>query len=51
MCIRDRGVIRYAVFVQIPGNLIEVASDPAVFGGQLPDSGKQFIIEMCIRDR
>ena len=40
-----KGVVGYAVFVQIPGNLIEVAADPAVFGGQLPDSGKQFIID------
>ena len=41
----DRALYGYAVFVQIPGNLIEVAADPAVFGGQLPDSGKQFIID------
>ena len=34
-----------AVLIQIPGNLIEVAADPAVFGGQLPDSGEQFIID------
>ena len=40
-----QGVVRHTVFVQIPGNLIEVAADPAVFGGQLPDSGKQFIID------
>ena len=25
-----KGVVGYAVFVQIPGNLIEVAADPAV---------------------
>ena len=31
-----KGVVGYAVFVQIPGNLIEVAADPAVLGCQLP---------------
>ena len=38
-------VIGYAVLVQIPGNLIEIAADPAVLGGQLSNSGKQFIID------
>ena len=37
-------VIGCAVLVQIPGYLIEVAADPAVLSGQLPDSGEQFII-------
>ena len=27
------------------GDLIEVISNPAVFGGQLPDSGKQLVID------
>ena len=40
-----KGVVGYAVFVQIPGNLIEVAADPAVLGCQLPDSGKQLVID------
>ena len=40
-----QGVVWYVVFVQIPGNLIEVAADPAIFGGQLPNGGKQFIID------
>ena len=35
----------FSVFVQIPGNLIEVAADPAVLGCQLPDSGKQLVID------
>ena len=39
-----KGVVGYAVFVQIPGNLIEVAADPAVLGCQLPDSGKKFVL-------
>jgi len=39
------GVVRCAVLVQIPGYLVEVAADPAVLGGQLPDSGEQFIID------
>ena len=30
--------------VQRPGDLIEVASDAPVFGGQLPDGGQQLII-------
>ena len=34
-----KGVVGYAVFVQIPGNLIEVAADPAVLGCQLPSFG------------
>ena len=34
-----------AVLVQIPGYLVEVAADPAVLGGQLPNSGEQFIID------
>ena len=38
-------VVGCAVLVQIPGNLVEVAADPAVLGGQLPDSGEQFIID------
>ena len=31
--------------VQRPGDLIEVASDAPVFGGQLPDGSKQFVID------
>ena len=38
-------VIGYAVLVQIPGNLVEVAADPAVLGCELPDSGEQFVID------
>ena len=34
-----------AVLVQIPGNLIEAAADPAVLGCELPDSGEQFVID------
>ena len=41
----ERVIVGYAVFVQIPGNLIEVAADPAVLGCQLPDSGKQLVID------
>ena len=26
------------------GDLVEVAADPAVFGGQLPDGGQQLVI-------
>ena len=40
----DRRIVGCAVLVQIPGYLIEVAADPAVLCGQLPDSGEQFII-------
>ena len=40
-----KGVVGYAVFVQIPGNLIEVAADPAVLGCEFPDSGKQLVID------
>ncbi len=36
---------RGAVFVQVPGNLVEVAADPAVLGCELPDSGKQLVID------
>ena len=38
-------VIGYAVLVQIPGNLVEVAADFAVLGCEFPDSGKQFVID------
>ena len=38
-------IVRCAVLVQIPGNLIEIAADPVVLGGQLSNSGKQFIID------
>ncbi len=38
-------IVGCAVLVQIPGNLVEVAADPAVLGGQLPDSGEQFVID------
>ena len=31
--------------VQRPGDLIEVASDAPVFGGQLPDGGQQLVID------
>ena len=41
----DKRVVGYAVLVQIPGNLVEVAADPAVLGCQLPDSGKQLVID------
>ena len=37
-------MVGYAVLVQIPGNLIEAATDPAVLGCQLPDSGKKFVL-------
>src|SRR5699024_11241409 len=37
-------IVGCAVLIQIPGNLVEVAADPAVLGGQLPDSREQFII-------
>ena len=40
-----KGVVGYAVFVQIPGNLIEVAADFAVLGCEFPDSGKQLVID------
>ena len=39
-----KGVVGRAVLVQIPGNLIEIAADPAVLGCQLPDSGKKFVL-------
>ena len=29
------------------GNLIEVAADPAVFGGQLSERGKQLVVRRC----
>ena len=32
------------------GNLIEVVSDPAVFGGQLPKCGKQLVVDRGNRD-
>ena len=32
------------------GNLIEVISDPAVFGGQLPKCGKQLVVDRGNRD-
>ena len=38
-------IVGCAVLVQIPGNLVEVAANPAVLGGQLPDSGEQFVID------
>ena len=38
-------MIGRAVLVQIPGNLVEVAADPAVLGCELPDSGEQFVID------
>ena len=38
-------MIGCAVLVQIPGNLVEVAADPAVLGCELPDSGEQFVID------
>ena len=38
-------IVGCAVLVQIPGNLVEVAADPAVLGCELPDSGKQFVID------
>ena len=38
-------VIRCSVFVEKAGDLIEVAADPAVFGGQPADSGQQLIID------
>ena len=41
----ERGVVGCAVLVQIPGYLVEVAADPAVLGGQLSDSGEQFVID------
>ena len=31
--------------VQRPGDLIEVASDAPVFGGQLPDGGQQLVVD------
>jgi hypothetical protein len=34
-----------AVLVEGAGNLIEVATDFSVFGGQLPDSGKQLVVD------
>ena len=40
-------MIGYAVFVQIPGNLIEVAADPAVLGCEFPDSGKPLVREQA----
>ena len=40
-----QGVVWCALLIEDAGDLIEVAADPAVFGGQLPDSGKQFIID------
>ncbi len=36
--------------VQRPGDLIEVVSDPAVFGGQLPKRGKQLVVDRGNRD-
>ena len=36
--------------VQRPGDLIEVASDAPVFGGQLPDGGQQLVIDRGNRD-
>ena len=38
-------IVGCAVLVQIPGNLIEVAANPAVLGCQLPDSGEQLVID------
>ena len=38
-------IIRRSVFVEKAGDLIEVAADPAVFGGQPADSGQQLIID------
>ena len=38
-------IVGYAVLVQIPGNLVEVAADPAVLGCEFPDSGKQLVID------
>ena len=32
------------------GDLIEVISDPAVFGGQLPECGKQLVVDRGNRD-
>ena len=32
------------------GDLIEVAADPAVFGGQLPKRGKQLVVDRGDRD-
>lgn len=32
------------------GNLIEVAADPAVFGGQLSERGKQLVVDRGNRD-
>ena len=40
-----QGVVRHTVFVQIPGNLIEVAADFSVFGGQPANGRQQFIID------
>ncbi len=41
----DSCVVGCAVLVEGAGDLIEVAADSAVFGGQLPDSGKQLVID------
>ena len=43
-------VIGYAVLVQIPGNLVEVAANLAILGGQLSNSGEQFIIDRRYMD-
>ena len=37
--------IRSFVLVQAPGDLIQVAADLSVLGGQLPDGGKQLVID------
>ena len=36
--------------VDSTGNLIEIISDSAVFGGQLPKRGKQFVVDRGNRD-
>ena len=41
----DSALIGRAALVQIPGNLVEVAADPAVLGCELPDSGEQLVID------
>ena len=47
MCIRDSpGKLRVGAvpLVQRPGYLVQVTADPAVFGGQIPNSGKQLVV-------
>jgi len=40
-----QGVVGCAVFIEGAGDLVEVAAYFPVFGGQLPDGGKQLVVD------